>query len=120
VNDDERMNVAYNAADVVALPTLAENHPLVLLEALAAGTPAAAFDVGGVSEITRHKQTGYVAAPRDAADLARGLAWTVAEPERRGELRRNCRALAEAEFDEATVIERYLALYRSVLEEQRA
>ncbi len=111
VNDDARLNLAYNAADVVALPSLAENHPLVLLEALAAGTPAAAFDVGGASEITRHEQTGYLARYGQADDLARGLAWTMADADRRAALGRNCRALAKAEFDEALMVERYLALY---------
>jgi glycosyltransferase involved in cell wall biosynthesis len=119
VNDDARLNLAYNAADVVALPSLAENHPLVLLEALAAGAPAAAFDVGGASEITRHEQTGYVARYGEADDLARGLAWIMADADRRATLSRSCRALAEAEFDEALMVERYLALYEEAKHDDR-
>jgi glycosyltransferase involved in cell wall biosynthesis len=111
VSDDERMNLAYNAADVVALPTLAENHPLALLEALAAGTPAVAYNTGGVAEITRHEQTGYLAAFDDVDDLARGLEWVLADDERLARLGRNCRALAEAEYGEALTFDRYLKVY---------
>jgi glycosyltransferase involved in cell wall biosynthesis len=119
VSDDERMNLAFNAADVVALPTLAENHPLVLLEALATGTPAVAFDTGGVPEIARHAETGYVARFADVADLARGLTWVLEDDERLRAMGARSRALAEAEFGEARMIEKYWEVYEAAVEEFR-
>ena len=46
---------------------------LMLLEAMACGTPSVSFDVGGVSEAVRHNDSGYLARSADAADLARGI-----------------------------------------------
>lgn len=68
---------AYAAADAVVLPTLEDNLPNVLLEALACGTPAVAFNVGGIPDILDHMETGYLAKARDADDLAEGLLWAL-------------------------------------------
>ncbi len=60
-------------ARALVLPSLAENFPLVLLEAMAAGLPVVATSVGGIPEIVRDGDTGLVVPPRDAAALARAL-----------------------------------------------
>ncbi len=46
LKDDYSMILAYNAADVLVTPSLADNFPNVLLESLSCGTPAVGFDVG--------------------------------------------------------------------------
>ena len=76
--DNARIMAAdYSAADVVVLPSLAENSPLTILEAMACGTPVIAFDVGGVSELVHNRQTGYLARYRDISDLAEGIWWLI-------------------------------------------
>lgn len=71
----EELSLAYSAADVFVLPSLQENLPYTVIEAMACATPCAAFDVGGVAEIIEHKHTGYLARPASAQDLATGIAW---------------------------------------------
>jgi len=61
--DRARLALLMRAADCLVYPTLADNHPLVLLEAAAQELPVASFDVGGVPEILRHGETGLLAAP---------------------------------------------------------
>ena len=79
VNDEQRVVDVYNAADVFVLPSLSENLPNTIMEAMACGVPCVAFKVGGIPEEIDHLKNGYVAAYRDAADLARGITWVLQE-----------------------------------------
>jgi len=79
VNDEHRIVDVYNAADVFVLPSLSENLPNTIMEAMACGLPCIGFKVGGIPEEIDHQKNGYVAAYRDAADLARGLRWILHE-----------------------------------------
>jgi glycosyltransferase involved in cell wall biosynthesis len=58
--DRARLALLMRAADVLAYPTLADNHPLVLLEAAALELPVASFAVGGVPEIIVPGETGLL------------------------------------------------------------
>ena len=75
VNDEQRIVDVYNAADVFVLPSLSENLPNTIMEAMACGVPCVAFKVGGIPEEIDHLKNGYVAAYRDANDLAKGIEW---------------------------------------------
>ena len=78
-SDPKRIVSVYNAADVFALPSLEDNLPNTLMEAMACGVPCVGFDVGGVPEMINHQQNGYVAAFRDSADFARGIRYVLNE-----------------------------------------
>jgi glycosyltransferase involved in cell wall biosynthesis len=68
------LRYAYSAADVLALPSLREGWPNVLLEAIACGTPVVAADVGGVPEILGLPDApGRRVASREARDWAAAL-----------------------------------------------
>ncbi|MFD1427263.1 glycosyltransferase involved in cell wall biosynthesis [Kroppenstedtia sanguinis] len=62
-----------NSSDVVALSSLSEGLPSILLEAMGCGKPVVATDVGGVSEILQHRKTGFLAKPKDPEDLVHYL-----------------------------------------------
>ena len=79
VNDEQRIVDVYNAADVFVLPSLSENLPNTIMEAMACGVPCVAFKVGGTPEEIDHLKNGYVAAYRDANDLAKGIMWVLQE-----------------------------------------
>ncbi|HYM40903.1 MAG TPA: glycosyltransferase family 4 protein [Thermoplasmata archaeon] len=76
--DYARMPDLYRSADAVVLPSFLESCPLTGLEAMACGTPLIAADVGGVSEIVRDGDTGWLFRAGDAAALAARVA-SVAE-----------------------------------------
>ena len=63
----------YAAADVLAMPSLSEGSPLALLEAMAAGLPIVATEVGGVPEMVHHQQNALLVAPRQPAALAQAM-----------------------------------------------
>jgi glycosyltransferase involved in cell wall biosynthesis len=79
VSDEHCIVDIYNAADVFVLPSLSENLPNSIMEALACGVPCVGFKVGGIPEEIDHQKNGYVAAYRDAQDLARGIQWVLQE-----------------------------------------
>ena len=79
VSDERRIVDVYNAADTFVLPSLSENLPNTIMEAMACGVPCIGFKVGGIPEEIDHQKNGYVAAYCDAQDLARGLRWVLAE-----------------------------------------
>jgi len=79
VNDERRIVDVYNAADVFVLPSLSENLPNTIMEAMACGVPCVGFRVGGIPEEIDHRQNGYVADYRSAEDLANGIRWILTE-----------------------------------------
>lgn len=79
VNDEQRIVDVYNAADVFVLPSLSENLPNTIMEAMACGLPCVGFKVGGIPEEIDHCRNGYVAEYRHAEDLARGIRWILDE-----------------------------------------
>jgi glycosyltransferase involved in cell wall biosynthesis len=61
------------ASDIFVAPSAWEGLPVALLEAMAAGVPCVATDVGGVPELLQHGVTGVLVPPRDPEALARGI-----------------------------------------------
>lgn len=76
-SDTARIIDVYNACDVFVLPSLSENLPNTIMEAMACGVPCIGFNVGGIPEMIDHQKNGYVARFRDAADLAKGIHWVL-------------------------------------------
>jgi glycosyltransferase involved in cell wall biosynthesis len=114
---DERMlNLCYNAADVFVLPSLADNLPNTLVEAVAAGTPSVTFDTGGCPEVVRDGETGFVARCGDSANLAACIERVLAlGPEERLALRQSCRKVAEREYALNFQAEKYARLFEDLL-----
>ena len=79
VNEEQRIVDVYHAADVFVLPSLSENLPNTIMEAMACGVPCVGFKVGGIPEEIDHRRNGYVAEYRNAEDLARGIRWILTE-----------------------------------------
>jgi glycosyltransferase involved in cell wall biosynthesis len=120
IDDERRLALLYAAADVFVAPFLEDNLPNVVLESLACGTPVVAFAAGGIPEAVEHEKNGYLAPVGDTAELARGIAWVLSEPERHARLRQAARATAEARFDLAQCAQRYVALFQRIAARQQA
>jgi glycosyltransferase involved in cell wall biosynthesis len=110
---------ALQAADVFLGPSRQDNFPTIYLEASACGVPCAGFAVGGIPEIARHKETGYVAAPFDCRELAQGVAWLLKSPERLAETSEKARAMAVAEYSMPVCGKNYASFYERIVREQR-
>jgi glycosyltransferase involved in cell wall biosynthesis len=115
LHDDASLAAAYSAADVFVAPSLLENLPNTVKEAMACGTPCVAFNQGGMAELVEHERTGYLAQPYETEDLARGIIWVLADLSRHAQLSLQGRRKVEAEFSLDRVAKRYVALYREML-----
>ncbi|MBJ6727309.1 glycosyltransferase family 4 protein [Geomesophilobacter sediminis] len=114
-NEDAALARLYAAADVFVLPSLQENLPFTVMEAMACGTPCVAFDQGGVPDLIDHRVNGYLARAHDPADLAAGIGWVLADPQRRRQLGERARQKVLATFSLPTMTQRYRALYQRLL-----
>lgn len=112
VTKELEMARLYNAVDAYVTPSLQDNLPNTIVEALACGVPCVGFHVGGIPEMIDHQQNGYVAQYRDAADFARGILYTI-DPQRNAELSANAREKAIATYSEEHVARLYTEVYES-------
>ena len=114
VNDEQRIVDVYNAADVFVLPSLSENLPNTIMEAMACGVPCVGFKVGGIPEEIDHQKNGYVAAYRDADDLAKGIRWILTEADYQA-LSANAIHKVAQHYSQQSVAMRYLDVYHEAL-----
>jgi len=103
-------------AQLFVLTTHWEGLPRTVLEAMRAGLPVVATDVGGIGELVRDGESGFLVPRGDPEALAERLRHLIVEPQRRLELGRNGRQRFERGFTFQRMYEETLALYRSVLE----
>lgn len=115
LRDPARMALAYAAADVFVTPSLEENLPYTVMEALSCGTPALGFQVGGIPEMIQHGLTGYLARYRSAEDLLAGLNFLLA-PQKQQERQHLARQFVLHNYAEAVVARQYAALYAEALQ----
>jgi glycosyltransferase involved in cell wall biosynthesis len=116
LTDDLMLALAYSAVDVFVAPSLQDNLPNTVLEALSCGTPCVAFDIGGMPDMIEHQQNGYLAKPYEIDDLAEGIIWTIENKERHQKLVYRAREKAEQEFTLEIQAYRYKSLFAEILE----
>ena len=114
LSDESQIVNVYRAADIFVLPSLSENLPNTIMEAMACGVPCLGFKVGGIPEEIDHRKNGYVAAYRDSDDLARGMYWLLCEADRSELAKAAVRKVAQ-NYSQSSVALRYSELYQEIL-----
>lgn len=115
IHDTWRLAQYYAASDLFVYPSLAESFGLVVGEAMACGTPAVAFSVGGIPEIVNHMETGYLAEYKDAADFIKGILYFIDDPEKLKKAGQKASLDIHENFSLQKMINEYLALYEELL-----
>jgi glycosyltransferase involved in cell wall biosynthesis len=103
------------AADLFVLPSLSEGLPLALLEAMFAGRPIVATNVGDVSVALADGDAGVLVEPGSAPALARAIDALLTNRDQASELGARASRRAAAEYDLSQMVRRYSAVYDSLL-----
>lgn len=106
----DKLEKAYQYADVFVLTSLSEGMPSVILEAMGCGLPVVASDVGGNNEIVKEGENGFLVA-EDTEIIAERLARLVNSEQLRREMGEKSRQMAR-EYDWSRIMGQYEELYR--------
>ena len=111
IHDDDALSLVYSAAEVFACPSLLDNLPNTVMEALACGTPCVGFRCGGLPDMIDDGATGALVPPYSVELLGSALVNTVTA----GLDRERCRAPALERYGMGQVAQAHVALYRRLM-----
>jgi glycosyltransferase involved in cell wall biosynthesis len=104
----------YEAADVLAIPSLSEGSPNALLEAMVFGVPVVATEVGGIPEIVANGETALLVPARDPAAMAAALERLIADPATAAHLAVQARKKVETEYSPEWRAKSLIGIYDDV------
>lgn len=111
-NEHELVNI-YNAVDLFVIPSLEENLPNMIMEAMACGVPCVGFNVGGIPEMIDHLHNGYVARYKSSEDFANGIHWILTEPTYAELSEQACRKVL-GNYSERIIAKKYTDIYNKI------
>jgi glycosyltransferase involved in cell wall biosynthesis len=109
------MPAIYKASNAMALPSLSEGLPNVVLEAMAFGVPVVASEVGGVPEVIDHNVNGLLVKPASPKNLAQALATLANDPNLANKLAQQAKLDVEHRFNADVQTQRLIKLYHEVV-----
>jgi glycosyltransferase involved in cell wall biosynthesis len=114
--DRDRLKGYLARAHVVALPSLEDNCPMIVLEGMASATPIVAAKVGGVPELIVDRITGLFCAPQDAQSIREAIATYLQDPNLAAAISRAAKEDARARFLPERIAAKHLEIYQEVLQ----
>lgn len=113
VSNEKELVDIYNAVDLYVTPSLQDNLPNTIVEAMACGIPCVGFNVGGIPQMIDHLHNGYVARYKSAEDLANGIRWALTEGDYET-LSAEANRKALNTYSETTVAQQYIKIYNQI------
>lgn len=114
LHDSLSLQAAYNAVDLLVIPSRLDNFPNTALEAQSCGTPVVSFNIGGLPDIIEHKKTGFLAKAFNIKELAQGILW-ILENNNDKKISRYSRKKILKNFSEQKISNEYINIYKSTL-----
>jgi len=103
------------SADVLVLPSIIEGLPGVILEAFYCKTPVVAYNVGGIREIVKHKETGRLITQGDKSAFASAVVDASLDTPQNQKLIRNAHSLVLTDYLNREVVKKFLTAYESLV-----
>ena len=113
ISSEKELVDVYNAVDLFVTPSLEENLPNTIMEAMACGIPCVGFNVGGIPEMIDHLHNGYVADYKSAEDFANGIHWALSEGEYPSLSETACRKVVTS-YSESAIAKKYIEVYNKI------
>ncbi len=115
VGDNRWLSLIYSAADIFVIPSLQDNLPNTVLEAMACGTPVVGFAVGGISDMVREGITGCLVPPHDVVSLRLTIKSLLFDRTKTKTMGDQARRLAVNEYSRELQVRRYVDIYKALL-----
>ncbi|MDY7036653.1 MAG: glycosyltransferase family 4 protein [Thermodesulfobacteriota bacterium] len=114
--DHKRKATLLRQADLFLLPSYHEGLPISILEAMASYLPVIATPVGGIPQLVKHNENGYLVPPGDHKALANAIEKIFSDPERWARFSRRSRQIVQQNFSMARVKNDLSRLYEGLTE----
>ncbi|MCB0533050.1 MAG: glycosyltransferase [Lewinellaceae bacterium] len=116
IRDPQQLALIYGVSDIFAIPSLEDNLPNTVLEALACGTPVVGFNTGGVPQMVEHQAQGFIAPQRDSTQFAAGIQWlTEMTDVEHAQIRKAARNKAVSHYSNPVVGSALVSVYNELL-----
>lgn len=112
ISDDWSLTLLYSACDTMIAPSTEENLSLAVMESMSCGTPVVAFDIGGMPDMIKHNENGYLAKAFDSVDLANGIKTAIGNKL----FSKNAREHVLKNYNFKTVFDRAIEIYTKCLQ----
>ncbi len=112
---NEQLKTFFKRAVALALPSLEDNCPMVILEAFAAGVPVMAANVGGIPDIVQDGHDGLLFDPYDPSSIASAAERYLSDYSFARQMADNARIAAEGSYHPTLVGKQHLEVYEQVL-----
>ena len=116
--DENQLAMAYSAADVFVIPSIEDNLPNTVVEAMACGVPVVGFDIGGIPDMVDHKKSGFLVRPKDIMGLIEGIDWVISSSDSGTNFPERCREKVEKEYALEVQARAYYGLYKGIFNDQ--
>jgi len=107
------------SSDVFLIPSQSESFGLAALEAMSAGLPVVSSSVGGLPELVKHNETGFIAEIGDIDRMAKYVIDLLTNERKYERFSQNARKRAVEEFDIAKIVPLYESFYNKVLNKNK-
>jgi glycosyltransferase involved in cell wall biosynthesis len=114
----EQVHDLFRRADIMVLPSFAENQPISIIEAMAASLPVVSTQIAAIDEEVVDGVTGYLVPPGNIIELADRLSALISRSDLRQEMGREGRARFDEIFEFSRFLERLSFAYRATLSAQ--
>jgi glycosyltransferase involved in cell wall biosynthesis len=115
VDSEERLSLIFAASDFFVLPSREDNLPNMAIEAASCGLPICGFDIGGLPDIIKDGETGFLATLDDTKGLAGKILLLTLDEERRAEMSDAAAEHASKTFGTASVIPLMVEQYEKAI-----
>ena len=120
INKDEELILVYAVANIFLLPSLEDNQPNVMLEAMACGTPVVSFAIGGMVDVIVDGVNGRLIEPFDCTAMASAILSLAQHPDDVLAMGQEARRTVEAKFSLDIQAARYEQLFQALIDAQPA
>ncbi len=115
IKNESDLSTVYSAANLFLVPSIEDNLPNVVIEAMSCGTPTIAFNVGGMPDMIQNGVNGYIVENGSETAYAKIILDLINTPEHCEELSKNCRTIALNAFSLEVQAKKYMELYHTLL-----